>query len=111
MPPATADLGNETDRVTDDTEVHGYTLWLTPDDVEDFQPLPLLDEAGADFDDTLHQWTHWLTPEGVEDPPLSASGFEESEAGATEALEWVSGGTERPGGRAADTGVHDHRIV
>src|SRR3990172_376955 len=63
MPPATADLGNETDRVTDDTEVHGYTLWLTPDDVEDFQPLPLLDEAGADFDDTLHQWTHWLTPE------------------------------------------------
>src|SRR3990172_9172095 len=62
MPPATADLGNETDRVTDDTEVHGHTLWLTREDFEV--------------------------------PPLSASFFEESEAVATEALEWFSAATE-----------------
>src|SRR3989304_4331955 len=35
MPPVTADLGNETDRVAvaDDAEARGFVFWLMPDDV------------------------------------------------------------------------------
>jgi len=62
MPPATADLGNETDRVADDAETHGFVFWQMPEDVEEAL--------------------------------IGATVFEESEAVATEALEWFAAATE-----------------
>ena len=99
MPPATADLGNETDRVADDAETHGFVFWQMPEDVEEAL-------IGATVLDTEHDtdsvtdarietgWVGWQAPEDVEEALIGATVFEESEAVATEALEWFAAATE-----------------
>ena len=101
MPPVTADLGNETDRVAvaDDAEARGFVFWLMPDDVVVEEMPPATADLGNETDRVAddaetHGFVFWQMPEDVEEALIGATVFEESEAVATEALEWFAAATE-----------------